>query len=167
MSYDAREIANFFLDYADEKKRPLTIITLLKLIYFAHGWYLVHREAPLIKNGFEAWQYGPVVRVVYDQFQSAGNSPITERGFKFDPVRQVKYEVEPNLNAECQVFLINIFDAYSQFYAFDLSDMTHETGSPWDRVWNNIDGKVTPGMKISDQEIKQHFLSMANRKSKN
>ena len=54
--YDGREVANYLLDLADSKKLTLTQISLLKLIYFCHGWYLFYKERPLVKNEFEAWE---------------------------------------------------------------------------------------------------------------
>jgi uncharacterized phage-associated protein len=39
---------------------------------------------PLIKNDFEAWENGPVVRVVREAFKRYGKSPITSRAEKFD-----------------------------------------------------------------------------------
>src|SRR5258708_27357157 len=47
---------------------------------------------------------------------------------------------------------------YTTLFRSQLSDMTHEKNSPWDRVWNAPAGKVTLGMRISDQAIKGHFL---------
>lgn len=62
--YDARDIANFFLDAAERNQTTLSITSLLKIIYFAHGWHLAEFGLPLIGQPFEAWQHGPVVRVV-------------------------------------------------------------------------------------------------------
>ena len=58
MTYDARQIANWFVNRAarDEK-----VMSMLKLTYFAHGWNLETKETPLFSNRVEAWQHGPVI----------------------------------------------------------------------------------------------------------
>ena len=158
MAHDAREIANFFLDYADARRVPVTIMSLLKLIYFAHGWHLARFGRPLVKNHFEAWQHGPVVRVVYECFQGDGDRPIKDRAVRFDPLTATKAPAVYSLGAEEEGFLRQIFDAYGHLHAFRLSDLTHEPGSPWDQLWNEVDGSTNPGMRLSDESIRNHFL---------
>jgi uncharacterized phage-associated protein len=67
--YDVRDITNFVLDSADKRGVAITNLSLQKLLYFIHGWFYSIYDEPLIKNKFEAWQYGPVQRVIYDQFK--------------------------------------------------------------------------------------------------
>jgi len=66
-NYDARIIANALLDIADEQNRSLSITSLLKILYFSHGWYLAKYDKNLIAHEFEAWQHGPVIRVVLNK----------------------------------------------------------------------------------------------------
>ena len=156
MTYDARALANHFLDRADATGKEVTIMSLLKIIYFAHGWHFVKHNAPLVKNQFEAWKLGPVIRVVYDSFKEFGDRPVTKRAFAFDPVEQQKRLCTADFPPGIAIFLDNIFDAYSNISAFKLSDMTHEEGSPWHQVWHS-EGKVVPGMVIPDTAIRNYF----------
>lgn len=158
MAHDARAIANFFLDHADSMGHPLTIMSLLKLIYFAHGWHLARFGRPLVKNHFEAWQYGPVIRSVYESFHGAGDDPITTRAYKFDPLTGTSSLADCELDRSERVFLSQIFGAYAHFPAFNLSDITHEPGSPWDEIWVRSGREVNPGMRISNESIKSHFM---------
>ncbi len=162
MTYDARQVANFFLDLADERGTPLTIMSLLKLLYYAHGWYLAEHNQPLINNRFEAWENGPVVRVVYRQFRDNGAMPIQNRAFFFDPVNRQKETAQHDFSNEVTSFLAAIFEEYAQHHAFTLSDMTHESGGPWDKAWNDKSGTVNPGMVISNEDIKQYFRRRAS-----
>ena len=60
--YDARAIANFFLDRADERGLKLvSIMTLLKVLFFAHAWYLAKENKPLIAQQLRP---GNMVRLV-------------------------------------------------------------------------------------------------------
>lgn len=165
MPHDARQVANFILDHADSMGVSVTIMSLLKLIYFAHGWHLALFQRPLITNRFEAWQHGPVVRVVYECFQGSGNQPVSDRATIFDPLtatsKTAGYEFSPHERA----FLTQIFDAYGDLHAFALSGLTHEPGSPWDQLWNVDDGSTNPGMRITDDEIRNHFMRRHHRQA--
>lgn len=155
--YDARAVANFLLDYADQKGTKVTLLLLLKMIYYAHGWHLSHRRAPLVKQPFEAWEYGPVVRVVWEAFKGCGRAPLTGRAQRFDVIATSHSEVRELVDDEQARFLRNIFDAYAHVDALDLSNMTHVAGSPWDSVWNAPDGAINVGMKIPNDEIRKWF----------
>lgn len=155
--HDARALANFFIDRAAQKARPITTMTLLKVLYFAHAWHLAKYGRPLVAQPFEAWKHGPVNRVVYDQMKALGAKHVTDRLISFDAeicgFRPTPYCFEPDLNK----FLENIFDYYSQFDAFKLSDLTHEKGSPWDVVWSEAEKRAVPGMLIPDSLIMSWF----------
>jgi uncharacterized phage-associated protein len=158
MDHDARAVANFLLDYAESEGRKLTIMALLKIIYFAHGWHLAKFGRPLIRNPFEAWRDGPVVRAVYDCFRDSGTKVIDRRATKFNPVSERYEPVSYSLDQEQATLLRNVFGAYGHLEAFRLSNLTHEPGSPWDMVWNAPREKITLGMRISNEAIKKDFL---------
>src|SRR3954466_3457608 len=82
--YDARAIANLVLDKADELGAEVTQLQLYKMVYFAHGWYLATEQRRLVLQDFQAWSYGPVVRVLRDAFKSFGKSPIRARAERLD-----------------------------------------------------------------------------------
>ena len=155
--HDARAIANFFLDRAERRGMKLTTMTLLKVLFFAHAWYLAKESKPLIAQPFEAWEYGPVSRIVYDQFKNNGKEPISKRAVSFDANRSSFCNTPYFLDRETEVFLNNIFDYYSQFDAFKLSDLTHEKGSPWDVVWSAAATRAVPGMYIPNEIIASWF----------
>lgn len=155
--HDARAIANFFLDRAEVRGMKLSIMTLLKVLYFAHAWHLAKEDKPLIAQPFEAWDYGPVNRVVYDQFKTFGKNPINTRAVSFDPAQAKFLPTHYRLDADTEKFLTNIFDYYSQFHAYKLSDLTHEKGSPWDVIWAAAATRAVPGMYIPNDLIASWF----------
>lgn len=157
--YDARAVANFILLLGEQRQRPISKMTLLKLMYFAHGWCLAIHNRPLVKDRFEAWKYGPVVRSVFDCFRHVKSKYVQERAKRLDFESCEWIEVPAHLRPEDQLFVEKIFLSYAYYSAFELSDMTHTEGSPWDQIWNAEFGKVSPGMIISDDSIKTHFLS--------
>ena len=48
--YDARAITNYFLDRAEQTGTAVTIMTLLKVLYFPHAWYLAKYKNPWSLN---------------------------------------------------------------------------------------------------------------------
>lgn len=162
MAYDARAIANFFLDRGAAIGCPVTIMSLLKILYFAHAWHLAKTDQPLVGQPFEAWKHGPVSRVVYEQFKGLGSKPILDRA-KIINVETATFEPASyqNIDRVTAEFLENIFDYYSQYHPYRLSDLTHEEGSPWEIVWTEATRKAVPGMVISNDSIRAWFR--ANR----
>ena len=158
MTYDARAVANFFLDRGAANGCPVTIMSLLKILYFAHAWHLAKTDQPLVGQPFEAWKHGPVSRVVYEQFKGLGSKPILDRA-KVINVETATFEPASygNIDPTTAKFLEHIFDYYSQYHPYKLSDLTHEEGSPWDSVWTEATRKAVPGMVISNDSIRAWF----------
>ncbi len=76
-SYPALDIANTLISLAIINRRSLTQISILKLLYFMNGYYLVNNRIPLIKERFEACGFGPVLRNLYeDNLSIHGANPI-------------------------------------------------------------------------------------------
>lgn len=157
--YDARQVANYLLDCARDCGVVLTNMSILKHIYFAHGWHLASFDVPLISNRIEAWEYGPVIKVVYDSFKIHGAGPITSRATMMDLDTGEFTEAQADFSVETEKMLRSILRYYSGFGAFELSDLTHIRGGPWDRVWNAGDGKVRLNMEISNESIRRYFIA--------
>lgn len=163
MPYDARSVANYFLDRAGKSQLVLTPMSLLKILYFSHAWHLAKYGSSLVGQPFEAWKHGPVNRVVYDQVKRAGKA-----GIEFRLTKINIYEGRPTVASysfppETRRFLDNVFDYYSKFTAFTLSDLTHEADSPWDRIWSESEEKAVPGMIIPDELIRDWFERIGAR----
>lgn len=161
--HDARTVANFFLDRARQRGMEVTSLTLLKVLYFAHGWYLAERGRPLVAQPFEAWKLGPVNRVVYDQLKGIGKQSIRQRFKTFDVSTCGYVDAPTDFDAETARFLNNIFDYYARFDAFTLVDLTHEPGSPWDAIWKAAEERAVPGMEIPDKLIAEWFREESQR----
>ena len=157
--YDARVIANYFLDLAKSHGRSLSITAILKLFYFAHGWRLAEQGVPLIGQKFEAWQHGPVVRIIHEEFKEYSGGPIKKRATRFS-IEQKEYVLaKDEIHDKVCELLDSVFHAYGSYHPFKLSDMTHEKDSPWEQIWKKGEKGLSPGMKIPNQSIKEYFLT--------
>ncbi|MDB5562001.1 MAG: hypothetical protein JWN11_1419 [Hyphomicrobiales bacterium] len=157
--YDARSIANLILDLGHESRLPVTQLTVLKIIYFSHGWYLARTGLPLVKQDFEAWKYGPVVKVVRDSFKHFADNPITTKARKYNIYSDTYEDLDEEIDWSDREHVAQIFRTYSVHNGWTLSEMTHEAGSPWDQIWNSVTPLGRVGMRILNGEIKQHFLA--------
>jgi len=156
-------VANRFIKLAEESGERLTLMKLLKLVYFAHGWHLALSGVPLLKEQVEAWKFGPVAPSVYHGFKRFASSPITELGSEFDEAAfratgeiLVSTPVAAGSSA-FEAFIRKIWEVYGKLSAFQLSDLTHQPGSPWFKVWFEKGGRERKGTDIPDEMIRDYF----------
>lgn len=147
--HDSRAIANLFVDKARKAKKQLTIMELVKYVYLAHGWTLGLTDAPLIKDKVEAWQYGPVVPVVYRAFRPQG---VVIDKKAIDEETGKPYSAD-SITQEQLGIIEEVYRVYSQVLAFELSSLTHGQGTPWSKCY----GKP----EIDDETIKRHYKEIA------
>lgn len=156
--YDVRDVANYVLDSADRRDIVITNLSLQKLVYFIHGWFYSIYDQPLVKNKFEAWQYGPVQRVLYDQFKALREKPIRDlRATHIDPETGQNVYREPRIDAGHAEIIEQVLDKYSKFTAGQLVEQSHVEDGPWEYVWHQAEEVVYPGMRIPDSMILDHF----------
>ena len=161
--YDARDVANFMLNSAEGRGLEITNLALQKLLYFAHGWFFALYDRPLIKNKFEAWQYGPVQRVLYDQFKVFRDQPIRGVRAKYlDPATGEKVTREPNISPDHAHLIESILDKYSKYTASQLVNESHAEDGPWEFVWQQAEDAIYPGMRIPDELILSHFKHLVS-----
>lgn len=156
--FDARAVANAVLDEADASNLALYPTSLLKVLYFGHGWHLAKFGVPLIGQPFEAWEHGPVVRVVYDQIRSLSGVRIRDRLTTFDPASMRRISAQAQMSDESLALLSDVLRAYGSFHPYELSDLTHEPGSPWTQVWEAALAGAAPGAKLDNGLIRKYFL---------
>lgn len=118
-------------------------MTLLKLTYIAHGWHLEMFNRPLFPNRIEAWKYGPVIRDVYNDFRNQGVT-----------VSSGIPNYDDDLDEGTKSFLEQIYNIYGSMHAYQLSDLTHVKGGPW-QLATMMGGNHAP---IPDDLIKQHYV---------
>ena len=118
-----------------------TPMHLLKLTYLAHGWTLGLTGRALVYNAVEAWRYGPVIPSIYHRYKSFGGEVVTavpiDRTDRFSDAQQSLIE--------------EVADAYRNYTALDLSEITHRSGTPWAFVYHTHgEGAIIPNELIRD-----------------
>jgi len=176
MPFNPIAIANYFIEQAQSLGDELTPMKLQKLVFFAHGWHLAIKNSPLIDEQVEAWSYGPVIRSLYREFRKYGDQAITEKGvfhkkrLKLDG-RATLQIVQPEINDDpesataIKPLLDRIWEVYGKYSAIQLSNMTHQPGTPWHSVHEQYDGKPPRGTDIPSNVIRDYFRSLARSKA--
>lgn len=155
--YQANTIAQYFINkYGDVGN--ITPMKLIKLVYIAHGWYLGFTDKQLISESPEAWKYGPVIPSVYDKYKSYRNQniyPTTKNVFNL------------GINAKDQLFLDKIWTTYGKENGLQLSNRTHQPGTPWSIVWNKlINSNEFYTLQIDNDLIRNHYKHIIEQNKK-
>ncbi len=154
-------IANEFIRRARAENVKLTHMQVQKLVYFAHGFMLAAFGVPLISDQFEAWRFGPVARSLYDSLKRYGKNVITrEICYGDDTPFFSDDDGEPVLVAleqkESDVVDL-VYKEFGRLQAFQLSALTHEAGSPWDKAH-----RIAQNQPIDNEDIKSHFAQLVS-----
>lgn len=145
MAYSARQVANRLLTLSAGRGKALSLMQILKLVYFAHGWCLALRNEPLISEPIVAWKHGPVIESLYFDFR---------RGQGIWDLVPLPPEPEARPIGERDDKLLGqILDTYGDEDAFMLSYLTHLPDGPWDKVYR----EGTHGAIIPNSLIREHF----------
>ncbi|MEO0551485.1 MAG: type II toxin-antitoxin system antitoxin SocA domain-containing protein [Pseudomonadota bacterium] len=151
MGYDPRSIANAILDLGDKHQIEITNLALNKILFFIHSDSMLERGNRLSRLTFEAWQYGPVLPLIYHQFKRFGRNPVTERAKRLDKSTGNLIIANYDDLLDSLPFIEQKFLQYARLPASALVALSHEPGGAWDKVWSGDVDKV--GMKITDDLI--------------
>ena len=141
------------LSFSGEEIDPLTNLRLQKLLYYAQAWSLVLRESELFPEQIEAWRWGPVVPVVYNELSNGQGASQIPPDIFVD---------SPDLPPEEAELVRSVWDAYNSYSALRLSRMTHAE-TPWLRAWGQrpTDGTGSGNDPIEVDELEDYFGKQA------
>jgi uncharacterized phage-associated protein len=150
-AHDPRAIANRILQLRSETGKSLTVMQLIKLVYIADGWAVALLGKPLSKADPQAWQYGPVYPELYRAFKKFGSNPVTE------PAKIAGTDVPygEEFSSDEEGVMRAVVDGYGKLSAYQLSNLTHQSETPWSKAFGNGAYSI-----ISLKEIEDHFASL-------
>ena len=166
VAYDARAVSNHLLDLAERDGKKISPMKMQKLVYNAHGLCLAIYDRPLIDESVQAWTFGPVVQSLYHEFKKYGSGDITAKATKFDFTGpKFSYRIvtpsirdnceNPQLTAQSIDLLEAVWETFGGLSAVQLSNLTHEPGTPWSVTVKENPGKK--GVDIPDSLMKEWF----------
>ena len=128
---------NTILNCFFKTKKTIRPLKLQKLLYFICGVHYAQEGCWILaeEDDFFVWPYGPVVVPVYYSFQDLSFRPIDNYLKPLD-----KY-TDPGILQTFE-YIIQRYGGYDDLH---LSNITHEKGTPWEKVhtssglWSKID----------------------------
>jgi uncharacterized phage-associated protein len=152
VTQDVRGIANFILDTANGCNKPVSNLSINKIIYFLHVAFLHKFNRPLVSAKIEAWDHGPVFREVYHQFKKFGREAIENPAQKIDVASGKYVEAKYDMVGDELAFLRARCIELLGISAGKLVDMSHVKDGPW-HVARFGNGRVNPGVEITNELI--------------
>ena len=138
------EVSNYLLN---KKEIVYTPMKLIKMVYIAHGWFMAlysenRRELlPLVKEDVQAWKHGPVFPSIFHAVKQFGYFRIDDLLFGLDNGEE--------FSRREKALLDKVASAYGVLSGAKLSDMTHEEGTPWHKMYEkDALFKVIPNERI-------------------
>lgn len=134
-AYSAIAVAKRFLTLAQEEGMSLSNMKLQKLVFFSQVVALKMYGRPIHNNASLAWDFGPVVKELYDLVHKFSTKDrklfsLNEPDFAkaFDNVESIE-------DSDVLGITRAVWNRFKNWTAFQLSDLTHRPGSPWATVY--------------------------------
>ncbi len=149
MSYKALTIAHWFINrnklaVENDDAEELTIMKLLKLLYYAEGCSLALTGERLFNEKIMAWEHGPVVKEVYEAYRAdPRNLPLTQ-----DDITDAE-----SISQKDKDLLEQVFNVFGQYTASGLRNKTHAE-TPWREATDN---GAHLDKEISRQTMQNYF----------
>ena len=122
-TYSAREIADWFIAWAENIDAEVSNLKLQKILYYAQGNYLARTGTPLFADQVQAWGHGPVVPDVYHSYKQFGPRAI-------DPDTALDDSFDWGKYRDVEQFLLEMWNRYGSLAAWALRERTHKE-APW------------------------------------
>ena len=142
--HDARSVANVLIARSMREDRFLDPLQINKLVYLCQGWMLGLYAKPLFRQHVRAWKYGPVVPDVYRSLKIYGADPV---------LNEIIGYPTNGFDRNEQALIEDVYNSYSNFKGIELSQITHEPGTPWHITWS----KKGRDARIPNELIQSHY----------
>ena len=140
MPFPALKVAKTLSEMVDWN---ITNLQLQKILYITHMFYIGRGlGTKLIREEFEAWDYGPVIPVVYRELKSFGSSNILDI-FTTSGLKKTDTEYE---------FLYEMAKSLKEYTGGELVSITHHPKGAWHKCYKkNVKGIVIPTEEINNE----------------
>jgi len=136
--YTARDVANYIVKECSDHDISITNLQLQKILYYIQVHFLQKENRALFSDDIEAWQLGPVVRDVYDQYSTFGSMDLYEIE---------KPEVE--FTEHERKVIMDITKRKPKLRTWQLTEETHKEGRAWAQVYRDGRGN----RHVIDKEV--------------
>lgn len=122
MAYNVLDIAKKIIAKTDDEHGDtISNLKLQKMLYYMQGFHLAFFDTPLFDDDIVAWQYGPVIPIVYKEYKRYDSKAIKVPD-TMEGILILEKEEEDVFN--------QVYNVYGQYTAVALMNMTHSE-DPW------------------------------------
>ena len=140
-------------EYLIKTKKIFDKWTLHKILYYIQGTALAYADQEAFKEDIQAWQYGPVVPVVYFE---AENNRIEAMIAEILPVtNSCDLNEDDELDEDLKYIINDVINSYGKLSGPSLMELTHE-----EDPWINFYKKDVKNIVIPKSEIKKFFKEL-------
>ena len=175
----SKGIFNYLWEKANNEGISLSPMKAIKLVYFAHAWYLGFEKKPLLTESIEAWKYGAVIPSLYDSLKIYGGGKIAYPIFKdskynkyfWDIIVQKPLNISDgdlkkdmisySLDSREEEIINAVWNVYKNKTAIELSNIMHQPGTPWSEIWK--DGNCPDHAVIPNELIQNYYVQKIER----
>lgn len=156
--YKVLDVCRHIINYSNEKNYGITNLKLQKILYFVQAYFLTYtsNHKPCFEEEIQAWAFGPVVPVAYNEYRQYGSSniPTVKTYFLIDNndfwnSKIVDYE--DKILKEDKKPIDNLVDKFSRYSATALVTITHNQ-TPWKKAYERGKNSV-----ITQEAIRGYF----------
>ena len=120
----ALDLAAHVINRCMDLGEPTTHFKLQKMLYILEVKSLVHSGKSLIDENFEAWEYGPFLRSVYDKYSYMAACEM-----------KIRQKTNRELPSDQRNAIINNIDELAKMNLWELAQYSMESNTPWAKVY--------------------------------
>jgi len=151
--YKAIDVAKYILARARQNGDLVTNLKLQKLLYYAQAWYMAKNEGrKLFEDDIEAWEYGPIVRELYNFFKRFSSDPINEYVDKKDIEK---------FSDKDKKFMDDFLSEFMDYSASSLVSAIHQD-EPWIEAFDENNKRASN--IISTDSMYRFYIKMVRSK---
>ena len=156
--YNALDICRYIINYSNDKNYDISNLKLQKLLYFIQIYFLIETEKPCFYNEIEAWDFGPVIPIAYNEYKQYASThiPYIKQYIEYDKNsiwNSKRVDYNNNIISNDDKYLINaVVDKLANYTATDLVNITQHQ-KPWVHAY-----KLYTHNKITNQSLYEYFI---------
>ena len=152
MTYTPEKIAQYFIEKSQEQvietedgaiTYDMTNLKIQKMLYFAHAYFLVKKDRPLVDGTFQAWDLWPVIKDLYNKLCKYNREAIPSNFLKTTTKDISKDDIQ---------LLDEVRNFFSKYSDLELVRISHDH---W--PWQDFYEKWVKNISIPDKDIKEQF----------
>ena len=136
-------------------KIKCTHIKLEKLVYLCYAEYLTKENEKLFSDDIYAFQFGPVVETVYENYKQSGREELDD-DTDINPQNILEM---PSLSRilfarkkkKKMIYINQVINNYGNYTAGQLVEITHKKDTPWEKTYTGETYTI-----IDDETIKEY-----------